>query len=110
MATRSRWALADRIARRSTTRGPGHLRPGTWTPADLAPVIEECLERFGPERCLFGSDWPVCTRGGALPQWLTALRLVLSRAPQEAQAQVLAGTARTWYRLPAAATDGGAGR
>jgi L-fuconolactonase len=33
----------------------------TWTPADLAPYVARVLGWFGPGRCLFGSDWPVCT-------------------------------------------------
>jgi L-fuconolactonase len=31
-----------------------------WTPDDLHPYIARSLEWFGPERCMFGSDWPVC--------------------------------------------------
>ncbi len=31
-----------------------------WKPADLKPYVETALEAFGPERCMFGSDWPVC--------------------------------------------------
>jgi L-fuconolactonase len=29
--------------------------PGT----DLVPTLEQALRWFGPERCMFGSDWPV---------------------------------------------------
>lgn len=32
-----------------------------WTAADLVPYLDAALEAFGPERVLFGSDWPVCT-------------------------------------------------
>jgi len=31
-----------------------------WTPDQLRPYIELVLEWFGRERCMFGSDWPVC--------------------------------------------------
>jgi len=31
-----------------------------WRPPDLAPYVREVLAIFGTERCLFGSDWPVC--------------------------------------------------
>jgi len=82
-----------------------HLRPGQWQPADLAPVVDHCLASFGPERCLFGSDWPVCTRGGTLLQWLTALTQIISPLPAAAQAQILAGTAQTWYRLAVPPAD-----
>jgi L-fucono-1,5-lactonase len=38
-----------------TEAGPG------WRPAQIAPYIDHLLDRFGPGRLLFGSDWPVCT-------------------------------------------------
>lgn len=31
-----------------------------WKPEDLRPYLDAALESFGPERILFGSDWPVC--------------------------------------------------
>ena len=37
-----------------------------WTAEDLAPVVNHCLDAFGPERVVFGSDWPVCRMGGEL--------------------------------------------
>ena len=32
----------------------------SWTAADLAPVVDHLRETFGPDRTMFGSDWPVC--------------------------------------------------
>src|SRR5207302_8372945 len=31
-----------------------------WTVADLRPYVLSALDLFGPTRCMFGSDWPVC--------------------------------------------------
>lgn len=31
----------------------------TWTVADLRPYVDHAVEVFGPERLMFGSDWPV---------------------------------------------------
>ncbi len=50
---------------------------GNWTPDDLAPIINHCLDSFGPDRVMFASDWPVCTQGAALRQWVEALRHVV---------------------------------
>ena len=33
--------------------------PG-WRPAELLPYLRYALNAFGPARCMFGSDWPVC--------------------------------------------------
>jgi L-fuconolactonase len=33
---------------------------GLFTEFDPAGTVERALDWFGPERCMFGSDWPVC--------------------------------------------------
>jgi L-fuconolactonase len=38
---------------------------GLFTEADPAGTAERALRWFGPERCLWGSDWPVCTLASA---------------------------------------------
>lgn len=30
-----------------------------WTPQGFAPIVATCLEQFGPQRCMFGSNFPV---------------------------------------------------
>lgn len=35
-----------------------------WTPDQLRPYLDHALEVFGPERLLYGSDWPVCRLAG----------------------------------------------
>lgn len=32
-----------------------------WNPQDLQPYADTVLDAFGPDRLMFGSDWPVCT-------------------------------------------------
>ena len=33
---------------------------------EYAAVINGCLDRFGPDRVMFASNWPVVNRGGSL--------------------------------------------
>jgi L-fuconolactonase len=44
-----------------------------WTPSDLAPYVAHALEVFGPDRLLFGSDWPVLTYAATYTQWVHTL-------------------------------------
>ena len=37
----------------------------TWTPEDLKIYVDAAIEHFGSERCMFGSDWPVCELAGS---------------------------------------------
>lgn len=44
---------------------------------DFRPYLEVVLEAFGPQRVMWGSDWPVCTADLAYDDWLAACRAVL---------------------------------
>jgi L-fuconolactonase len=61
------------------------------------------IEAFGPDRCLWGSDWPVVNvRGGDLPTWLAAFRTILADYSADEQAAMAHATAERTYgvRLP----------
>jgi predicted TIM-barrel fold metal-dependent hydrolase len=73
--------------------------PGKWKPDDLAPIVNHTLEVFGPERVMFGGDWPVCTLGGTYRQWFDALRQIVSNRPEREQRQLFHDNAIRHYRL-----------
>ena len=70
-----------------------------WKPADLKPYVEIALEVFGLERCMYGSDWPVCELAGSYEQVIGAAREVLGSLSEAEQAQVFGGTAKKFYGL-----------
>ena len=70
-----------------------------WTVAELRPAWEVVLEAFGPERLLFGSDWPVCRLVSTYGQVVAATRELVADLSAFEQEQVLAGTARAVYGL-----------
>lgn len=72
---------------------------GNWTPEDLAPIINHCLEAFGPERVMFGSDWPVCTRAATLVQWVRALKEVVGNRGKSENRKLLHDNAVAFYGL-----------
>ena len=67
--------------------------------ADLAPTVERALRWFGPERCIFGSDWPVCLLAA---DYGAALDLVRRTVPERDRETVLAATAIRTYGLEVA--------
>jgi L-fuconolactonase len=70
-----------------------------WSPAQLRPYFDAALTAFGPNRLMFGSDWPVLTLAGSYRQWVeTFLALIAELSPDE-QEQICAATARRAYRL-----------
>ena len=70
-----------------------------WKPADLRPYVEIALEVFGPERCMYGSDWPVCELAGTYEQVIGAAREVLGGLSESEQAMVFGGTAKKFYGI-----------
>jgi L-fuconolactonase len=44
-----------------------------WTEQELRPYIEATLEAFGPDRTIYGGDYPVCLQATTLPRWVEVL-------------------------------------
>ncbi len=65
----------------------------------LAPIVEHCLEAFGPKRVVFGSDWPVCTRGASLREWVGLLNEIVQGRSAIEKHQLFWGNAHRFYRL-----------
>ena len=72
---------------------------GAWKPDDLKPYVETALEHFGPERCMFGSDWPVCELAASYEQVRGALDRVLGGISDDERAAIFGGTAQRFYGL-----------
>lgn len=73
--------------------------PKDWTVDDLAPVINHCLDAFGPDRVIFGSDWPVCLLGATYREWVTALKKIVASRPIADQKKLFSENARKFYKL-----------
>lgn len=81
-----------------------YVAPGEASLATVSPWVEEVIAAFGPDRCLWGSDWPVCTvRGGTLPEWIEAFRAILAGYSEAEQHAMAHRTAEAVYgvALPA---------
>jgi predicted TIM-barrel fold metal-dependent hydrolase len=72
---------------------------GKWTADDLAPIIRHTLEVFGPERVMFGGDWPVCTLAATYRQWFEALASIVADRPEAEQRKLFHDNAALFYGL-----------
>ncbi|MFF4974546.1 amidohydrolase family protein [Streptomyces sp. NPDC001083] len=102
---RSRWAMRLRdLARQPNVVAKvsgltsGHA-PGSWGPADLADPVTIALGCFGPERLLYGSDWPLAELGGGAVPWKSALETLLDGLSASESAGVFGGNAADVYSL-----------
>ncbi|MCA8999274.1 MAG: amidohydrolase family protein [Planctomycetaceae bacterium] len=73
--------------------------PEQWSAADLAPIVNHCLDSFGPDRVVFGGDWPVCLLGAPLRAWIDSLTEILSERPEQEQRKLWSENAIKFYRL-----------
>jgi L-fuconolactonase len=71
----------------------------SWRGARIERYAARLLECFGPERLMFGSDWPVCTLAASYVEVLELARSALDGLSRAEQDAVLGGTARRFYSL-----------
>ncbi|MFC8427186.1 amidohydrolase family protein [Streptomyces sp. NPDC057253] len=67
-----------------------------WTVDDLRPYADTVLDAFGPDRVMYGSDWPVCTLGASYGEVLDAARQLTGA---QDSGQIFGGTAVRVYDL-----------
>lgn len=67
----------------------------SWTPEQLEPYVRRVLGWFGAERCMFGSDWPVCLLAASYEQVIDALQQIVGL-----NNMVFGDTASRVYGLP----------
>jgi L-fuconolactonase len=70
-----------------------------WMADDLAPFVNHVLDSFGPNRVMFGGDWPVCTLRATYRQWVEALKSIVRNRPAENQRKLFHDNAVALYGL-----------
>jgi L-fuconolactonase len=74
----------------------------SWSVAGLRPYVDVVIETFGPNRLLFGSDWPVCLLAADYTTVVETAQELVAGLSSEEVAMVFGGTAERVYGLPAA--------
>jgi L-fuconolactonase len=76
------------------------LRPGVAFDARaVRPLVAAALRTFGPQRLMFGGDWPVSLAKTAYPSLVREVRASLTELSDDERGAVLHGTARRVYGL-----------
>jgi L-fuconolactonase len=70
-----------------------------WKPDDLKPYVHHVLRLFGPDRLMFGSDWPVCLLAGSWKEVLAAFTQAIGAQSMEVRSKLLGETAQKFYGL-----------
>jgi L-fuconolactonase len=69
----------------------------TWTADDLRPYTDHLLTVFGPERLIWGSDWPVCRLAASYDRWVETTEILLKGLGETERASILGGNALRFY-------------
>lgn len=72
-----------------------------WTVDEVRPFVEDALELFGPDRLLYGGDWPISEFAGGYARTWDAATEFLAPLSADERAAILGGTATRVYSLPA---------
>jgi predicted TIM-barrel fold metal-dependent hydrolase len=72
---------------------------GQRTEDGLRCYVDTMLESFGPERLVWGGDWPVVNLGSGLARWCTLTRKMLGGLSADEQANIFSANARVLYKL-----------
>ena len=72
---------------------------GNWTVDGIRPYIDRALEVFGPERLMFGGDWPISVASGGYDRVFAGLKSALSGLDAAEATHIWSGTARRTYRI-----------
>jgi L-fuconolactonase len=73
--------------------------PTRWKATDFQPAVRAALSEFGPERVMYGSDWPSYLPVGTWKEALAAFTQALGPQTLETRELLLGGTARRFYRI-----------
>jgi L-fuconolactonase len=72
---------------------------GKATAGVLSPIVTHCQDMFGPDRVVFGSDWPVCTRGAPLRVWAAILHEIVQERSAAEKCKLFRDNAHRFYGL-----------
>ena len=76
-----------------------YCAPGRANLEAVRPYVEHCLEQFGWDRVVWGSDWPVCTITSDLCTWVQVTREIITSADERDQRKLLHDNAARIYGI-----------
>ena len=72
-----------------------------WTAERIRPFLHHAAQAFGPDRLVFGSDWPVCTLAADYDAVFDLARTLLAELfSADELLRIFDTNARTFYKVP----------
>ena len=77
-----------------------YVQPEQRNIQGLRPYTDTLIDLFGPDRLVWGGDWPVVNLGNGLPEWIGITQELLADLAESDRNKILTSTARRLYRIP----------
>jgi L-fuconolactonase len=74
---------------------------GGWKPSDFHRYLDAVFQAFGPDRLMFGSDWPVCLLAASYQQVKEIIEDYLKNCSAHDRENIFGGNAARFYGLRA---------
>ena len=76
-----------------------YCAPGTSSQETIQPYVDIVLESFGPNKMVWGSDWPVVNLGKGLQEWISVTRNILSNFSNDEAISIANANAQKIYKV-----------
>ncbi|MDC3075456.1 amidohydrolase family protein [Pelagibacteraceae bacterium] len=76
-----------------------YCAPGTASYETIKPYVDHVLQCFGPDRMVWGSDWPVVNLAKGLTEWLGVTKKIMSNLTSEEAAKIANINAKKIYNI-----------
>ena len=76
-----------------------YCAPGTSSYETIKPYVDHILDTFGPDKMVWGSDWPVVDLGKGLPEWLSVTIKILSSLSSDEASKIANINAKRIYGI-----------
>ena len=76
-----------------------YCAPGTSSLETIEPYVDHVLNCFGPNRMVWGSDWPVVNLAKGLPEWIAVTRKILGKLSADEASSIAYDTAQIVYKV-----------
>ena len=76
-----------------------YCAPGTSSYETIKPYVDHVLECFGPDRMVWGSDWPVVNLGKGIAEWINVTNTILDNLSEDEARKIASSNAERIYNV-----------
>ena len=76
-----------------------YCAPGTSSQETIQPYVDHVLECFGPNRMVWGSDWPVVNLGKGIQEWIKVTNSILAKLSSDEASKIGSFNAERIYKI-----------